>query len=396
MGKEIPGKQSGHAAEIVRSRDIDKTPGKATAADDGVPPVYNILTPSERAEKVLDTKLRIVAAGARANDALEASKIHTLLKKPADMHWAFALLLDVAFSHVTLWAGKAIMKLKAGKIGQLGDASHDAVMGGDYGAANKAEARRSTLMSISDESIKNRVGIIGGLAKSQARPVVAAALADSTDKVQTLSYLVQLQRSMDVAFQNLGEKAVKGATDAELIVLHDAMDIAHHSSEVYTQLVSDKVKRYQTSGVDRIGKSQNMIEAGSKRDVVGFSDVDRRVVWVQHEDGTRSLWFHEKSESHTNAQARSLGGDGEFHLTGLVPREFWEEAVEVSEQRSGAKIRTLMDSPETRKARGVSPNYAQRINAAKIKSSTPAPGGPVRTDVPDGSADGIIRLFGGK
>ena len=393
MGKERPGKSSSVADEMVTTKDVDTIPGKATKADDGVHTPAKLLTDEDREEHLLNLKFRIGAAGARCNDAMQAVKIHTLLKKPEDMHWAFSLLLDVASTAVTTWAIKALTKFKAGKLKDYASKSHDAVQGGRYDVADKADSRAALYSSVSDESIKNRISLLGGLAKSQAKPMMAAALADTNDKAETLSYIGQLQQAMDLAFQQLGEQGTKNLTDAELLVLFEALDVKHHSSEFYERAITEKIDRFKKSGVDRLGKASEPIEDGAKRDWVGNLSIERRVVWVTHEDGkTKSLWFYEKAESHSNARsheiAMSKNHDGKFRLKAPVPQEFWQEAEMASEQASGEKAQTLPDSQYVRDARGVRVDHASKMNAAKV-SSTP------KQDDSGAVAAPTNKIFGG-
>jgi hypothetical protein len=74
-----------------------------------------------------------------------------------------------------------------------------------------------------------------------------------------------------------------------------------------------------------------------------------------------------------------------------VPREFWEEAVALNEEKWG-KVETIED-PFTRPLR-IGEDYARRMNAAKVKaaaktdSSTSTQSAPT-TKVPN-------KLFGGR
>lgn len=388
MGTEKEKRHAGPADDLATSREVSKTPGKYTQDDGASAPVTNLLTPEQRSEMMLNLKLRIVAAGARCNDALQALKIQTLLKKPEEMHWFFSMILDVAFANVTGWATRSILKLKTGQIGKYGQLAGQAAEAGDMTGLDKADARAALFRSVSDDTIKARVAMLGGLTKSRAVPVVAAALADSPDKTADLNYLAQLQRSMDITFQTFGEQGIKGATDPELIVLFDAMDAVHHSSEVYERLFSEKLKRYQTSGVERLGKTWEHIEGGAKREIVGKRDIDRRVVWVTHEDNkTKSLWFYEMGHEELPAGHLHSFNNNRWRLTGLVPREFWEEAVAKSEAEHGESVQTLKDSNMTRDARGVRHDHAKNMSAAKVTTKN-APD--------DDTAKRVVQLFGGQ
>ncbi len=387
MGTGKEKRHEGPADDLVTSREVAKTPGKYTQDDGAGAPSMNLLTPTQRDEMMLNLKLRIVAAGARCNDALQALKIHQLIKKPEQMHWFFSLLIDVAFAQLTGWATRSILKLKTGQIGKYDRLAGQAAEAQDGAALDHADGRAAMFRSISDDTIRQRVAILGGFTKMRTVPIVAAALAEDAGQANAINYLAQLQRSMDIAFQTLGEEGVKGASDAELIVLFDAMDAVHHSSEVYERLFGEKLKRYQTSGVDRLGNSQEMIEGGSKRDWVGTRHLDRRVVWVTHEDNkTKSLWFYEMGHEELPAGHLHSVHNNRWRLTGLVPREFWEEAVMKSEAEHGEPVQTLQDTNATRAARGVRPDHAKNMSAAKVTAK----------NAPTDDEARVVRLFGGQ
>jgi hypothetical protein len=388
--EKTPGKTP-QADELVTTKEIDKTPGKATRSDDGAAPApsQNLLSEAERNERLLNLKIRIVAAGARCNDAIQAVKFETLLKKPDDVPWWFGMLLDVCVTSLTTSAIKALTKYKAGKIGELGKAAGDAAFHGDTAALEFADKRKAMFAAISDESIKARVGMIGGFAKSEAKSIVAMTLADSADKAQTLSYLHQLQKSMDIAFQNLGEQGTKDLSDPELLVMYDAMDASHHDSESYERAITDKIDRYKKSGIDAIGKRHEPLAiADPKRHYEAIGDVDseRRVVWAEYPDKSKALWFYERAESTTNARARELaaglGMDGRFRLTGIVPHEFQSEAIAREQEVTGREVETLRDSPETRALLHL-PDHKARMDAARLPGK-----GTIRS--------ATNKIFGGK
>ena len=370
MGKELlgQGKSSLVAEEMVTNKEVDKTPGKVTNVDDRE--AYNLLSPEERQERYENTKDRILAAGGYCNDGIEAAKTHILLKKPEQLPMWLGMIIEVAFDMAGDSIMKAIGKIKTGKIKLHSNISHDAIMGGHFDKANKADASRQWWQSLSEEALKKRIKLVSGSAKWQARPAVAAALADSQEKADQLNYIAQLQMGMTVAFQTLREEGLKGCSDAELTTLFHAFDAVNHQSDFYQKAILEKVKRFMNSGVERIGKDSVPIEDGGKREWIGDLEVERRVVWVKDPKGEKTLWYHEKAETHSNARsveiARKQGHNGQYKLTKPVPREFWGEAIEKNENESGQKVGTLEDSPETRAVLGVRQDYAQRMQTAKV------------------------------
>lgn len=363
-----------YADDIARGKEL--VPGKDTRADDlDAPPVYNILTPAERTTMIEDLRFRIVAGFARSDIAITKLEILTILKKPQDMGIAMSLLYDGALSAVSLWAGKTLTALKNNAVAKHDVASGVAAEIGDVASVNRAIARRDAFARVTDDDIKMHVGTLTGFARFQGRGAVAAAFADTSEKRQELNYLPQLQREMGKAAQQLSEN-LDQFSDAQLIVLHQAMDADNTTVDGWYRIYDSKMQRFKASGIDRIGEDMNIIEGngpktrdgGGAGDWVGREDIDRRVVWVTHEDGiTKSLWFYETSKTHLPVSYQHLGRPDASRLTHLVgdgsqrgSSEFWAQAVMLSEQRHGEPVQTLPDSPETRRARGVSTEAIER------------------------------------
>jgi len=391
VGKERPGKDSGVADEMVRSRELAQpTVGKATRVDDkvGDPSIDGeavchgegadmqgcFLTDRARDKLIGDLRDRVGVASSRFNDAVEAVKAHELAKRPEDLHWAWGMLLDVASNFVIGAAIKSLTKAKAGHLRELEQASTDAVVNGDLAASNIADARARRFRGITDDRIRTGVTTLGGLAKTTARDGMKSAFqGDTREKAQTVNYLSELQSRTDLAFQSFASKVAASATDAELVVIWDAMSIEHHGVELYKRAIVEKLQRFHASGVERVGTAQDPWEVDQR--------MERSVTWVQHPDGTRSLWYQERATSH--------GHGPEPRLTGLVPREFWEEAIGASETAFGATP-TRVDSAQTRAMLGVSPSYADRMNAARVSA-----GKPTDDDGRQGAIH-VVKIFGGQ
>ena len=335
------------------------------------------LTPESRARLVTEFKLRVVSASSRCNDAIQALKIHTLLKKPEDMHWVFSLVLDVASHFALAWAAKALIKAKAGKITEYVDDSHDAIQGGHYNVADRIDARKALFQGISDETIKTTVGQVGGLAKTQAKPIIANALADTNDKAETISYLAQLQRNMDTAFSDFADRTSARASDAELVVLLDGMHISNHGSELYEKAISEKVARFKATEITRLGRAQDPFEVGAYE--------DRRVVWMHHMNGTKTLVYQSTGWKTKGDHVAPYGGTGAgtIQYRGEVPREFWEEAISVSEAKWGPT--PTVEDPFNGHNQ-IAHDQAQKMSSANTASSSAPPSG--------GDATRILKLFG--
>lgn len=363
-----------YADDIARGRTL--TPGKLTRVDDAnAPPVYNVLTPGERAKMIEDLRFRITAGGARSDIAITKLELLTILKKPQEMGIAMSLLYDGALSAISLWAGKTLTALKNNAVGKHDTAAGAAAELADYATAERSLARRDAISRITDDDIKMHVGTLSGFARFQGRGAVAAVFADTHDKQQTLEYLPQLQKHMGKSFQQLSE-SVHLFSDAELIVMHQAMDADNTTVDGWYRVYDAKTQRWKASGINRIGHDRNIIESHGKGDWVGHEDIERRVVWIMHEDGvTKSLWFYEKSQTHLPVQFLHGRADAS-RLTKPVPEEFYAQAVAISEERHGEPVQTLPDSRATRKARGVSED------AVKAKAEGQA------------FADRTVRLFG--
>jgi hypothetical protein len=418
MPKELPGKDSGVTADdVVKSDHLTNIPGKTTnVRRDGLvgdpyidhgdfcsnaPGVEDcILQPDRRARLLGDFQNRVLKASSNCTAGIKAAEVHTLLKKPADMHWALSLLLDVVSDSVIRWATKGLRDLKAGKVKEYSDLSINAIQGGHYDQADRADRLKNIYQGISDETIANRVKIAGGLAKTQARPLLAAALADTRDKQETVSYLGQLQTSMDLAFQEFASNASAHATDVELISLWEGFNVIHHGVEMYERSVLERVERFKKSGIQLIGRTQDPL------DEIAGDQKDTRVVWVQHHDGTKTLQFQVDEYVSTDqgpapefggGVGRGRSGSGAEKLAregrregrrfnGVVPREFWEEAIAISEEKWG-KVETVED-PFAAHLHGAQ-DYARRMNAAKVSAASAKTNSAPSTKTPN-------KLFGGQ
>lgn len=355
--------------EIARSGSPDTAPGRSTRVDDAnAPAVYNVLTPEERAKKVTDLRFRIAAGSARSDIAIAKLEILTLLKKPEDMNIALSLIYDSALTAITMWVGKSISALRNNRAATHAAAEDAALAAGDMTRAQMSAAERAAILSITDDDIRLHVGTLSGFARFQGRASVAAALADTSDKRETLAYLPQLQKQMGKAFQQLSE-GIDQLSDAEVIVLHHAMDSDNTTTDAWYRSYEAKTKRWKEAGVDRIGHDRNILESRGKGDWIGHEDIERKVVWVVHEDRvTRSLWFYESSQAHLPV-THLRGRADAWRLTRPVPHEFWNQAVMLSEERHGEPVGELPDSAMTRKARGVS-SEAVRARPTSGRSRT--------------------------
>lgn len=416
MGKEH-GKDSGvTSTDLVKSGDISKLPGKSTnVPDNGLggnqyndhgglcegegPDMQGCFMSSDQRERyITDFKLRVTAAAARFNMAIESLKLEELMKKEDDMHWVLGLALDLASNFVIGSAVKALTKAKAGKIADLATAAHDATMGGRYEAADKSDRMKQLLHSISDDSIKTRVTAVGGLVKTKAKGIVQAATADvDVPKSAAVGYLTRLQSSCDIAFAEFADNAAGNATDAEILVLWDGMHISNHTVELYKAALGEKLNRFKKSGLPSVGR------AGDKF----TGDItDKKVIWVQHPDGTKTLRFqsHTSKDSPSSMRAGEPGtrdmfpnhkdkfgelGSGELKLGSEVPREFWEEAVSISESKWGEPVKTV-NGPKTARLDGLKPRTPAVDNTVAATV--------IRTDVPnnDYSSSDMMKDMGAK
>jgi hypothetical protein len=342
----------------------------------------------------------VVKASSNCTAGIQAAEVHTLLKKPADMHWALSLLLDVVSDSVIRWATKGLRDLKAGKVKEYSDLSVNAIQGGHYDRADRADRLKNIYQGISDETIANRVKQVGGFAKTQARPLLASALADTRDKQETVSYLGQLKTSMDLAFQEFASNASAHATDVELISLWEGFSVVHHGVEMYERAVLERVERFKKSGIQLMGRTQDPL------DEIAGDQKDTRVVWVKHHDGTKTLQFQVDEYVATEQGpgpefgggagrggsergAEKLGREGRREgrrFNGVVPREFWEEAIAICEERWG-KVETV-DDPFASQIQ-ISQDYAQRMNAAKVSAANTKTDSAASTKAPN-------KLFGGR
>jgi len=214
------------------------------------------LRDGQRLRLINDFMILVVNAMGNYKDALTDLRIEELLKEDDDLHWVVSLALDVAGAHFLGVAAKALKRVKAGGLAKLTEAGLDAARRGEVSDRSWNSRAETLLAAVTDKGIDGytKTGFDAGK-KHISKGVQSALHADdSTDKGNTLAFIAQLKNSCDAGFMAFARHATGSATDAELVVLWEGMQVQHHTPDAYKAELQEKLARYKQSGVTDIGR----------------------------------------------------------------------------------------------------------------------------------------------
>lgn len=370
MGGGEKGQKKGHTSgvtseDITKARDVgDVKPGKTNLVqttevgdqwidhgavcdgkDNQTPGCF--LENTQRMRLVIDFKDRVETASTNYKIALVELKLAELLKKDDDVSWVLSLALDLVGAHLIKVAAKAAIALKASGINKLASA-----MEGSYLSDQSWRTRTEMIIqSIDDKAIESNVKTLFDPAKKAGIVAVkSAAKGDAkTKKAATLAFIDQLKDQCDLGFQTFATNATGSSSDAELVVLWEGLDRAHHTVGAYKEALGEKLARFKKSGITELGRQNVKDRQFNRADV----QRDKRVVWIQ-ENGKKTLHY-QSQEGDYNPNVIKRGDPGSEELfgeagklkfgardpredirtEGPVPDEFVEVALERSEQLWG-------------------------------------------------------------
>lgn len=352
--------------------------------------------------------------------ALVALQVEELLKKDEDLPWVVALVLDLAGAHFVKVAAKAVLALKAGGVAELGRAIDDRYLN-DLSWQSRAE---SFLGSLDDKAIEGSVKTILDPAKKAALAEAKGAANDrkATEKDRKLSFVEELGVRCDLGFYGFEAAALSSAPDATLVALYRGMHPEFHTVPAYKEALADKLKRFRRAGVEGIGRRTRLIGPHNESGIPALTAAvakraeDVRVVWVLHDNGTKTLCFQQQLgfmevPGHGPPLERHYGGQpvpmrfGDLapprilemsnlplpRMLGTVPEEFWDTAIARSEQYWG-ETPTVAD-PFTahlpKNARSAVPVNGTTARGADATSATPSEPDRAPRRVDDGVPDAL-------
>lgn len=319
-----------------------------------------LLTHDRRSRLISKFAGRVLQAASNFNDALQNVQLEVMLEKAEDLSWAALLLLDLATWHVGSMVTTALTTLKTGQAEKLQKIA---------GTPATLDRRlREAFVSVSDtrirESVKKSVDATKrGLTAAARRP---RSQATKAEKAESLSFLAELRSAANLGFQQIRERVPATMNDAEMITLVDAFDVGNHKVDAYQQGIEDKLARYRSSGVAKIGSRYEHRLATEQNAASGDVIRDVRVVWLefessyprklafQHQDGRIDYGVMRRDDPGSPLPTRRDFGPhdavtsdpemGHSEISGtnfFVPDEFVEAALARHEEMWGAAPTTV-------------------------------------------------------
>ncbi len=391
------GRTSGVTADdIGKTANIGElTPGKATRVpgDDKIGEAWIdngarcdgsyadgcFLTDGQRSRLIIRIMDRMVTAATNYKLALTQLRVDELLKKEGDLPWVISLALDVATGFIMSQVTKALTKIRATGLAKIEAAETDAALHGEASERSKTD---KIIAGLSDKRIEKWTKTAFDAAGKKVKGVAnkAKGAADASEKTEAIAFIDQLTDACDVGYEKFATNAAATADDAELRLLFEGLDPELHSVGLYKGVLGEKLKRFEASGVTKLGR-----KVGKDRET-GYADVkqDTRVVWVQTDFGTTMLWYQEQDgdydpavvepgdpgsdvlpepqPGHLKFGTRSPRNDAD--LIKAVPVEFREAAIARSEQIWGPT--PTIPSPQL--------NYLRQIGSKQTAPSSKTSG----------------------
>lgn len=237
------------------------------------------LSPERRGLLLTEFHGRVLQAYANFLHALTELRVEELLKKePEQSEWILDLLLDVIGHLGVTTVVKAFAALKGGALGSVQAYVADA---GELSTAMSAESTGHLTAALGMAVTQGKAGATKKLGP-QTDP---AKPEEGTQKSANISYLSYLTNHGNLIYQSIREDVPAGLSDSLLLTLTDAYHASNHSPEVYKTELGGKLKRFEKSGVGKLGVTKNT-ESTSALDM-GPWQWDTRAYWVNTPSGRR-------------------------------------------------------------------------------------------------------------
>jgi hypothetical protein len=266
------------------------------------------LTVGQRQILVGDMQQRVTAAQGSYRDALNDCRLQQVLKKTDELPWYMSLMLGAIASGLESAIGVGIKALKASGAAESAIAAATsartatAVDEGAHAVANSAIHEASNagaeVATVSDKQLETLVA--SSLDKAKEKAAGALAGATSTDSKETaeknaaLNYIDFLRNESADVFQNLREDAPGTTTDAELLALWRSFDAALHTTDRYRNELNEKIEKYLSSSVSKIGRSSDW---NNEPSALGPRQVERevRVAWLVTKGAGKRLVYMDRT-----------------------------------------------------------------------------------------------------
>jgi hypothetical protein len=207
-----------------------------------------VLTKEQRTTYLSMYLERVGNAKSSFLDALGELQVEELLKKePERSEWMMELLLDV-IGHVAI---SAVIKAV--------NASRSRVTRRLVTGAENASNIPTGMNAESDPHLPAALGMIGGLGKKAAtnNEPDPAKRDEGTQKAANMAYLSYLEGRAESIYATLRESVPVGLSDSLFLALFDAFEDGNHTVAVYKRELQGKLKRFEMSGVGKLGVTKN-------------------------------------------------------------------------------------------------------------------------------------------
>ena len=372
MGRDAAHKH--HGSEVTKQvGGHEPTPGKQTRVDPhlsgddyidkGAPAKGpdSFLSDGQRQRLTAAYQQRVLAAEGHYQTAASDIRVDKLLEKDDDLPWIASMLIDLAFGFVVGQVAKALISLRDVKSAHVKKLFQDAIeFQTDDPKLEVHERAYQAFGKLSDDHLKTTLGTAAAIGKSQAMGKLQAAHSGGSDRKEAVAYLDQLSDAASLAYQKMREVPPGMATDAELLLLFDALDAQHHLKSQYKLALQEKLARFEASKVTKVGRrweQRNTYYEGQRihggeprviRDVWvewhTFESGHPRMLVFQHQDGRDNpsvihadepgqVTNSEVVSGHKVRQLRSPYEDPQGGISNdpksifIVPEEFRETAI---------------------------------------------------------------------
>lgn len=373
------------ADAVVRGDDIDTAPipGKqvrlspyvehgAVCDQDATKPGC-FLDAGQRQRQVNEYQQRVLAAQGAYHDAILRLQLDKLTSSPSsDLPWIAEILFDIVSAHTFTMLVGVIGALRAGEMAMIQKrvvADPDGAQLSTHLDAMKHQA----LSGLSETSMGWWAKEMTDKSKKGAQSALKSALGASakSDNAKQIDYLDLLAAQAPVMFEELRETPPSVATDAQLVALRDAFEGSLHTIATYEQAISDKVARFMSSGIDKIGY---------RFERTGGAHVEKsvatKVVRCLYAAGPTRLAY-----LNSDRDDRQAIGDlipTEFEAVAIARHEqLWDEPIQdmiVATPASSAGTLLPHASPAARAGAGLmqaAGGALPRLDLGKKKASTP-------------------------
>lgn len=241
----IPGKQGLLTPYIEHGAVCDQDSGKPGC----------FLAPDQRQRLIGEYEQRVAHARESYRGAILRLQLDKLTSAPSsDLPWIAEILFDIVGAHAFTVMLGAVNRVRSGAMGMI----EKRIVGDPDGALLSTHLDAHThqaLAGLSETSMGWWVKEMVDKSKKGAQSALKSALGRNTksDAGREIDYLDALASASSHMFKGLREAPLAQATDAQLAALWEAFDDDLHTIDTYVQAISDKVDRFMSSGIDKIG-----------------------------------------------------------------------------------------------------------------------------------------------